>query len=177
VYSDVCKYIKKNNLDVSSFRVEAIDTCVGTYQSAIDRLTTISNKLNIPSQYTLSSDAMHIKQQIAPDLSGSGPNGPSGVDELKDLEILCAEKIEQYEATSSSSGSSSGSSDSHRCSVIKQQKHIKIVCECGKGVIKCNMPRHRKCTSHLNWVKEKSVNNINDGRSNDGPSAPTVHVP
>jgi len=124
--SEVCRFIKKNELDATKFRVETLENVTTGYTSALERIRAISNQLKIPSPYTLSGEAMEIKQQMTND-------------EIYTIGEEIPKKVEIYQNTPPPP--------------IKEKKYPTAMCECGKYVLKCNMPRHRKSASHKSAIE------------------------
>ena len=119
--SEVCRFIKNHELDATKFRVETLENVTTGYTSALERIRAISNHLKITSPYTLSCEAMEIKQQM-------------GNNELYTIGEEIQKKVETYQNTPPPQ--------------IKEKKHPTVMCECGKYVLKCNMSRHRNSASH-----------------------------
>ena len=42
--------------------------------------------------------------------------------------------------------------------IISEKRSIKIVCECGCEISKCNLPRHKKSNNHINKINELNKN-------------------
>lgn len=135
----VCRYLKDNKLDVNDFRVEHLETFVGSYNQVVDRLTEISNKLTIYSKYSLTPHALKIKEQITAEHENH--------DNVKYTPITDEEKQELTHKTQVAI---------EKKTTPKVLKHEQVKCECGKFVIRMNMPRHKKTDFHKSWENGSS---------------------
>jgi hypothetical protein len=124
----VCRYLKENKLDVNDFRVEHLETFIGSYNQVVERMTEISNKLAIYSRYSLTPHALKIKEQLEHEQSK-----------------VCITEQEEQELTQKTQVAIK------KTNTEKVLKHEQVKCECGKFVIRMNMPRHKKTDFHKTW--------------------------
>jgi len=123
----VCRYLKDNELNINDFRVEHLETFTGSYEQAVNRLSAVSNELRIYSKYTLTPHALKIKEQL---------------NKTNTKDITCEEVKELTTKTEAVVNTHPEQ---------KVLKHEQVKCDCGKMVIRMNIPRHKKTDFHKNW--------------------------